>query len=73
MYENSGLSSLVTYTQPLFVFCLAVLFLGEKASVIRVLGALTGFLGVIILYAEKISLTMNLLNPIFFLIFGAFL
>jgi drug/metabolite transporter (DMT)-like permease len=73
MYENSGLSSLVTYTQPLFVFCLAVPFLGEKASVIRVLGALTGFLGVVILYAEKISLTMNLLNPILFLIFGAFL
>jgi drug/metabolite transporter (DMT)-like permease len=73
MYENSGLSSLVTYTQPLFVFCLAVPFLGEKASVVRVLGALTGFLGVVILYAEKISLTMNLLNPILFLIFGAFL
>jgi drug/metabolite transporter (DMT)-like permease len=73
MYENSGLSSLVTYTQPLFVFCLAVPFLGEKAGVVRVLGALTGFLGVVILYAEKISLTMNLLNPILFLIFGAFL
>ena len=73
MYESSGLSSLFTYTQPLFVFCLAVPFLNERASVVRALGVIMGFSGVAILYAERISLTTNVLNPVPLLILGAFL
>jgi len=73
MYESSGLSSLFTYTQPLFVFCLAIPFLNEWASVIRALGVVMGFSGVAVLYAERISLTTNALNPISLLILGAFL
>ncbi|MEM3173804.1 MAG: DMT family transporter, partial [Candidatus Bathyarchaeia archaeon] len=34
LYETSGLSSILTYTQPLFVFCLAALFLNEKITMV---------------------------------------
>jgi drug/metabolite transporter (DMT)-like permease len=73
MYESSGLSSLLIYTQPLFVFCLAILFLNEQASMVKALGVILGFSGIAILYAERISLAMSFLNPILFLVFGAFL
>ena len=72
LYEFSGLSSMLTYTQPLFVFCLAIPFLGEKATIIKVLGIILGFLGVVALYVER-SFSMVLSNSILFLILGAFL
>ena len=72
LYEFSGLSSMLTYTQPLFVFCLAIPFLGEKATTIKVLGIILGFLGVVALYVERSSL-MVFSNSILFLILGAFL
>ncbi|MEM3628058.1 MAG: DMT family transporter [Candidatus Bathyarchaeia archaeon] len=74
MYESSGLSSLLTYTQPLFVFCLAVLFLKERVGIIKVIGIMIGFLGVAVLYAGRISFSVNVFNSsLFFLILGAFL
>ncbi|KYH42773.1 MAG: transporter, partial [Candidatus Bathyarchaeota archaeon B63] len=47
--EQSGLSAVLTYTQPLFVFCMAVPLLGEKAKPERVMGVIMGFLGVVII------------------------
>lgn len=47
VYETSGVGAILTYTQPLFVFCLSVLFLRSEAKPARVLGALVGFSGVI--------------------------
>ena len=49
VYETSGVGAILTYTQPLFVFCLSVLFLRSEAKPARVLGALVGFSGVIAL------------------------
>jgi len=49
LYETSGISAVLNYTQPLFVFCLSVLFLGSKPSRVRLVGSLTGFLGVAVL------------------------
>ncbi len=72
LYEFSGLSSILTYTQPLFVFCLAIPFLGEKVSLIKALGIIIGFLGVVVLYVERSSLTI-ISNSILFLILGAFI
>lgn len=72
LYETSGLSSILTYTQPLFVFCLAALFLNEKITMIRVLGAALGFLGVVIIYMERVS-QITLSSATLFLIAGAFL
>ncbi|MEM2104031.1 MAG: DMT family transporter [Candidatus Bathyarchaeia archaeon] len=71
-HETTGLSSLLTYTQPLFVFCLAVPFLKEKATVIKALGVIMGFTGVATLYMERIKLETAMLNTILFLMIGAF-
>jgi len=73
LHETSGLSSLLTYTQPLFVFCLAVPFLGEKISLTRVSGLISGFLGIVTLYAGSFRSQINLSSPFLFLILGAFL
>lgn len=71
--EASGLSSLITYTQPLFVFCLAIPFLGEKISATKVLGVVSGFSGVAALYATRLRTQINISSPFLFLILGAFL
>ncbi len=49
VYEKSGIGAILAYTQPLFVFCLSVLFLGSKAKPAKLLGALVGFSGLIVL------------------------
>lgn len=51
--ESSGIGAVLTYTQPLFVFCFAVLFLSEKATATRLLGVTVGFTGVILLFINK--------------------
>lgn len=71
LYETSGLSSILTYTQPLFVFCLAALFLGERITMLKVLGVALGFLGVVAIYMERIS-QITLSGATLFLIAGAF-
>jgi drug/metabolite transporter (DMT)-like permease len=73
LHEASGLSSILTYTQPIFVFCLAIPFLGEKINLTKVLGVILGFLGVTILYASKLSSPIKSSDSIFLLILGAFL
>lgn len=72
MYESSGLSSLLTYTQPLFVFCLSTLFLKERVSIVKAIGVAMGFSGVAVLYAGRISFTVSVFSALF-LILGAFL
>ncbi len=58
--ENSGIGAVLTYTQPLFVFCLAVPFLGEKITVVKLLGGMIGFIGVIVLFLDRMgSLTID--------------
>ena len=54
LYEKSGMSAVLTYTQPLFVFCMAVPFLKEKAKARRLLGVVIGFSGVVVLPLGKI-------------------
>ena len=72
LYEPSGLSSILTYTQPLFVFCLAALFLGEKVTLARILGIVFGFLGVVAIYMGRLN-QVRLSSASLFLILGAFL
>ncbi|MEM2306320.1 MAG: DMT family transporter [Candidatus Bathyarchaeia archaeon] len=73
LYESSGLSSLLTYTQPLFVFCLATLFLNEEINGVKVLGVMIGFMGVATLYIGKFLLQAAFSESFPFLILGAFL
>lgn len=53
--EDSGVGAVLTFTQPIFVFCLAVWILHEKASLNRVLGIVMGFSGVLILIIRSLS------------------
>ncbi|MEM3551118.1 MAG: DMT family transporter [Candidatus Bathyarchaeia archaeon] len=73
MFETTGLSSILTYTQPIFVFCLAVPLLGEKASLAKVLGVILSFLGIATLYADKLYSPSSSPEALLFLISGAFL
>lgn len=68
--ENSGIVSMVTYTQPLFVFCLAVPFLREKTSVTKILGTTIGFAGVIVLFVGRIGYFS--FDAVLITLFGAF-
>ena len=53
---SSGIGALLIYTQPLFVFCLAVPLLKEKVTVVKVIGVLLGFAGVVTLFLGRINL-----------------
>ena len=53
--ESSGIGAVLTYTQPLFVFCLAILFLKEKVTAMKLSGVLLGFVGVVVLFSGRIS------------------
>lgn len=53
VHATSGMGALLTYTQPLFVFCLSALFLRSEAKAGRLLGALLGFSGVVVLSIGK--------------------
>lgn len=70
-YQGGGLSAVLTYTQPMIVFVLAVIFLGEKLLLSRLIGTLIGFLGVAILLAGGHTLTVS--SASLLLLFGAFL
>jgi drug/metabolite transporter (DMT)-like permease len=54
--EGSGIASVLVYTQPLFLFALAVPFLNEKVTSSRVLGGLFGFVGVVVLSFHGLGL-----------------
>jgi len=71
--EKSGLSAVVTYTQPLFVFCMAVPFLNEEVRVSKIIGIIIGFLGVITISARGENLLNGSTSSLFFLLLGAFL
>lgn len=73
VYEKSSISAILTYTQPLFVFCLAVPFLKNEAKILRLLGVFTGFSGVVALSVGRSSSFGSLPSSIFLLTVGAFL
>lgn len=69
--ESSGIGAVLTYTQPLFVFLLAVPFLKEKVTAIKMLGAGVGFVGVVVLsYSGIGSFTFD---SVLIMLLGAFL
>ncbi len=69
--ESSGIGAVLTYTQPLFVFCLAIPFLDEKLNIAKLVGAAVGFVGVVLLFLGSVS-SLTLTSSII-MIFGAFL
>lgn len=73
VYEKSGIGAILTYTQPLFVFCLAVPFLKEKCKPTKVLGILVGFFGVLLLSIKSGFSFSRFSYSSIILILGAFL
>jgi len=67
---GSGLSAVLMYTHPLFVFSLAVAFLHVETSRAKLIGTLIGFLGVLVLFSEAGSFSTISL-PAVLLIIGA--
>jgi len=53
--ESSGISAVITYTQPLFVLGMASPFLNERITVNKILGAAIGFTGIIILLINQMN------------------
>jgi len=56
--QSSGTGAVLNYTQPLFVFCLAILFLNEVITPAKVIGVAVGFGGVFLLFFRSLSLVM---------------
>lgn len=71
--EKSGIGAVLTYTQPLFVFCLAIAILKERIAATRLSGVLIGFFGVAVLSSGKLNPHEASSYSSFFLIAGAFL
>ncbi len=65
------MGAVLTYTQPLFVFCLAVPFLDEKIEKVKLAGAIVGFAGVILLFLGSAGFVVPGSSVI--MVFGAFL
>lgn len=74
VYEASGIGAVLTYTHPIFVFCLCVLFLKNEAKRERLLGAAVGFSGVVVLsIGRTTSIQMYSSTGDVLLILGAFM
>jgi len=71
-FENSGTSAMLTFTQPLIVFGLSVLLLNEKIRIMKILGVITGFVGVAILSLKDSGTAISFSATSLFLIMGAF-
>ena len=69
--EGSGISAIVTYTQPLFVFVLSAIFLKNEITKMKITGVLLGFVGIGIIYLEKLG--SGTLEAFLFLVISAFL
>lgn len=70
--ENSGISAILTYTQPLFVFGLSAIFLKGEITKVKVVGALLGFAGIGVIYIEQLG-GGGAISAIFYLVLSAFL
>ncbi|MEM0053122.1 MAG: DMT family transporter [Nitrososphaeria archaeon] len=55
IYESSGISAVLTYTQPIWVFILSIFLLNEVFSLTKLLGIILGFLGIVILFLRDIG------------------
>jgi len=71
MEDSSGIGAVLTYTQPLFVFCLAIPLLKETVTSTKLLGSIFGFVGIIVLFHGRLS--SPTLNFAIVMILGAFL
>jgi len=53
--QSSGTGAVLNYTQPLFVFCLAIFFLNEGITPAKTIGVTIGFGGVFVFFSRSVS------------------
>ena len=71
--ESSGISAIVTFTQPLFVFGISSVFLKNEITRRKVAGVLVGFAGIGMIYLEKVGSVGGTALSILLLLLSAFL
>ncbi|MHA2300760.1 MAG: DMT family transporter [Candidatus Thorarchaeota archaeon] len=71
--ESSGIGAMLTFTQPLLVFLLSVVFLHESVKVGKLVGVLVGLIGVSILSIRPDVPFYDISPFSVLLVFGAFL
>lgn len=67
--ESTGIASIMVYTQPLIVFCVAVPLLRERVTRNKILGTTLGFAGVVVVFASKMN-SFELGSTLFMLLTG---
>jgi len=70
---SSGMSAIITYSQPLFVFAMSVFFLRGEATRLKMASVLLGFAGIGMIYLESFGSGMGSTQAILLLLLGAFL
>jgi drug/metabolite transporter (DMT)-like permease len=69
-YLPSGLFSVIVYLQPVLVVLLAWMWLKESLTVLKIVGMIIGFLGVVVVSMDGISGNISLLGILLALITG---
>lgn len=67
--ESSAISSIIVYTYPVLTIVFSAVFLKEKLSLLRSLGAAVGFVGMVLIFVEQLSISPG--PGLFFLVIGA--
>ena len=70
---SSGMSSILTYTQPLFVFGMSALLQRSEATRLKAASVLLGFAGIGMIYWESLGNGIGSAQAILFLLLGGFL
>ena len=68
----AGLATVIAYTQPVWVFILAVVVLKEPSSPRKALGTILGFLGIAIIFLPGIQVSQAYLGGQTLLVFSSF-
>lgn len=66
-YTNASISSVLTETDVLFIALFSILFLGEAATRLRILGILLSFAGVVIVILSNLDFAAVTVNSLFLL------
>lgn len=67
--ENPGISSILVYTYPVISIAFSAIFLKEKLSLLRVVGTMLGFFGMVLIFVDQLSIKST--PGLFFLIAAA--
>lgn len=67
--QSSAISSIIVYTYPVLSIVFSAIFLKEKLSLVRTIGAFIGFIGMILIFVEQLSIKPG--PGLFFLFIGA--